>query len=486
MQGCEWIYDAEVRPGLWRVFNAHEVKWFVCAADTAAGPGRPVSVLGPDMDPVAGLLIPRCRGGMLEDAVLGLAPLGADELVCLVRGTIEATGGRAGAVPISRANLALADDGSICALPGIEVSEDESEARQLGELLYAAAQGVEFADSAVPLKNRDSGLPAELVELIDALLLDSDAGDLPRADVLEAVREHPAVERLPFYPGEPGVPVNDPPTAGQRTVTAVLHDVPEETIGHTGSEKPTEQEIGDTAIAVLRGQTGRTRKNRGAQGPRRRRRKKNGNTQRRGRKRKESSAGALDGKSRSAVRTGAVAVVALAAVTSGAALIIGGARSDRTVQTAAADQAESAEEPRRPKTEEDPSARSTAKSRESEGIVPARERSEPCQKFQELTHARATAFTEGRPADLAGLTVPGSNAAEADAEAADKPAEPMDVTMNVTECDVEDSTAEAATIRAVVFAEAGGQPVPEARIRVSLEKHEGKWKVSRTEELYDD
>lgn len=485
MQVCEWIYDAEVRPGLWRVFNAHEVKWFVCEADAAAGPGKPVSVLGPDLQSVSGLLIPRCLGGMLEDAVLGLAPMGAEELVCLLRDTVEATGGRTGAVPISRANLALADDGSICALPGVEVSEEESEARELGELLYAAAQGVAFTDSAVPLKNRDSSLPSELVELIDALLLDSDAADLPRADLLEAVREHPAAARLPFYPGEPGVPVNDPPTAGLRSVTAALHDAPDQTIGQSGSAKPPEEGIVDTAIAALRGQTGRTRTNRGAQAPRRRRRKKNGNTQHRCQKRKEPSAGALDGKSRSGVRAGAVAVVALVSVASGAALIIGGAQSDRTVATAAADRAESGEEPRRPKTEEDPSARSTAKSREGKRTVTEPEYSEPCQKFTELTHARAAAFAAGRPADLAGLTVPGSNAAEADVEAADKPAEPMDVTMNVTECDVEDSTPEAATIRAVVSAEAGGQPVPEARIRVNLEKHDGKWKVSRTEELHD-
>lgn len=485
MQVCDWIYDAEVRPGLWRVFNAHEVKWFVCAADTAAGAGRPVSVLGPDMEPVSGLLIPRCRGGMLEDAVLGLGPLGSEELVCLLRGTIEATGGRAGTVPISRSNLALADDGSICALPGIEVSEEESEARELGELLYAAAQGVAFTDSAVPLKNRDSGLPSELVELIDALLLDSDAAVLPRADLLEAVRQHPAAERLPFYPGEPGVPVNDPPTAGMRAVTAALHDVPEQTTGQTDSEKPAQQGIGDTAIAVLRGQTGRTRKNRGSQAPRRRGQKTDGTTKRRAQKRRETSAGARNGKSRNGVRASVIAVVAVAAVASGAALIIGGAQSDRTVPTAAADQAESGEEPRRPKTEEGPSAK-TVKSREDEGTAPAPERSGPCEQFKELTHARATAFAEGRPADLAGLTVPGSNAAEADAEAADEPAEPMDVKMNVTECDIEDSTPEAATIRAVVSAEAGGQPVPEARIRVNLEKHDGKWKVSRTEELYDD
>ena len=61
----------------------------------------------------------------------------------------------------------------------------------------------------------------------------------------------------------------------------------------------------------------------------------------------------------------------------------------------------------------------------------------------------------------------------------------MNVTMNVTECEVEDSTAETATVRAVVSAEVGETPVPEARIRVSLEKHEGKWKVSRTEEIHE-
>ena len=484
MQVCEWIYDAEVRPGLWRVFNAHEVKWFVCAADTAAGPGRPVSVLGPDMEPVAGLLIPRCRGGMLEDAVLGLAPLGVDELVCLVRGTIEATGGTDGSNPISRASLALADDGSVCALPGIEVPEEESEARELGELLYAAAQGVTFTETAVPLKNRDNNLPGEIVDLIDALLLDSDAASVPRGDLLEAVCKYRGAERLPFYPGEPGVPVNDPPTAGLRPVTAAVNNVPEQTGPHTGPEEKAEQGIGDTAIAALRGDTGRTLKNRGSQSPRRGTRKTERTAKHRGPKRKESIAAAPGGKTRRGVRAGVIGAAALTTVAAGIALIIGGARPDQTEPTAAVDQRKSGEEPRSPKTEEGPPV-PAEQSGEPEDTPAAPDSSAPCEGFKDLTRSRAAAFAGGNPADLAGLTVPGSNAAKADSESEDKPAQPMNVTMDVTECEVEDSTAETATVRAVVTAEVGGAPVPEARIRVSLEKHEGKWKVSRTEELHE-
>lgn len=486
MQVCEWIYDAEVRPGLWRVFNAHEVKWFVCAADTAGGPGRPVSVLGPDMEPVAGLLIPRYRGGMLEDAVLGLAPLSSEELVCLLRGTIEATGGTDGSNPISRASLALADDGSVCALPGIEVPEEEPEARELGELLYAAAQGVTFTETAVPLKNRDNNLPAEIVDLIDALLLDSDAVSLPRGDLLEAVRKYRGAERLPFYPGEPGVPVNDPPTAGLRAVTAALHDVPEQTGLQTDREEKAEQGIGDTAIAALRGDTGRTLKNRGLKVPRREARKPEKTSKYRGPKRKEPTAAAPGGKIRRGVRAGVLGAAALAAVAAGIALIIGGAQPDQTQPTAAAHQRKNGEEPRSPKTEHGPSVPAEQSVEPEDTSVAAPDSSGPCEGFKDLTRARAAAFAEGRPADLAGLTVPGSNAAKADAESEDKPAQPMTVTMNVTQCEVEDSTEETATVRAVVSAEVGGAPVPEARIRVNLQKHEGKWKVSRTEELHDD
>lgn len=485
MQVCEWIYDAEVRPGLWRVFNAHEVKWFVCAADTAAGAGRPVSVLGPDMEPVAGLLIPRCRGGMLEDALLGLAPLGAEELVCLLRGTIEATGGTDGSIPISRASLALADDGSVCALPGIEVPGEESEARELGELLYAAAQGVTFTETAVPLKNRDNNLPTELVDLIDALLLDGETGDLPRGDLLEAVCRYRGAERLPFYPGEPGVPVNDPPTAGLRPVTAAVNNVPEQTGPKTGAEEKAEQGNGDTAIAALRGDTERARKNRGSQAPRRGARKPEKTAKRSGPKRKEPTAAAPGGKIRRGVRAGVIGAAALATVAAGIALIIGGAQPDQTEPTAAVDQGKHGEEPRSPKAEDEPSVPAEQSGELEDTSDAAPDSSGPCEGFKDLTQARAAAFAGGKPADLAGLTVPGSNAAKADAESEDKPAQPMNVTMNVTECEVEDSTAETATVRAVVSAEVGETPVPEARIRVSLEKHEGKWKVSRTEEIHE-
>ena len=482
MQDCEWIYDAEVRPGLWRVFNAREVKWFVPSAKTSNGDGLPVSVLGPDMHSVDGLLIPRYRGGMLEDAVLGLAPLKAEELVCLLRGAIEAAGGQLGNVPISRSNLALDDDGTVAVLPGIDIAEGESEARELGELLYAAAQGAEFEETAVPLKNRESGLPADLVELIDLLLLDSDSRNPSRADMLAAVNDHTASDRLPFYPGEPGVPLNDAPTAGLRPITAAAHN--QHNPPGAGKAAKSGQALGDSAIATLRGSKANTRERSRGAGAERRGREVDRGKRKSGSRHRDRPMAVFATMTSRQLRVAAVGAAAVVALGTGIVFIVGGSQPETTQPTAVGEHKAEGDEPRSPNAAEN-APEEPAAHEENAKKIPKAQADGPCEGFEALTQARAAAFAAGKPSDLTGLTVPGSKAAKADAASAQQPTQPMEVTMNVTECEVEHGSTEAATVRAVVTAEADGSAVPEARIRVSLEKHDGKWKVSRTEEVSD-
>lgn len=474
MQGWEWFFDAEVSPGLWRVFSSREVKWFVPEAEPGCGPGRAARAVGPDMEPVDGLLIERCQGGLLIDAVRGLAPLDAEHIVCLLRSILRAVSDAR--LALSRRSLALTEDGQAAAVPGIGRRTEEREARELGEILYAAAEGAEFSSTAVPLARRESALPDDLVELIDALLLDEAPDPLPRGDLLAAVEDMPAATRLPFYPGEAGIAVDDAPTAGLPAAAAVPAGGGDE---NDSVRRLRGADALDCSRSSERRMGGSQREERGAVA-----RLRGGKTKGEAVRSKTEAWAARRGgdwlKTVTRPRTAAIAGCALV-IGIGAVLLVGlgddpadepgagGGEAAAAIPTAeAGEQAEAGEGA---SAENGPAAEEDG----GEG--------DPCAGFERLTQQRAEVFASGDADRLDALSTPGSPAAEVDAKTAAEGIAPSKVTMTVDECTVVREASESAQLTAAVTTALDEERPSTARLRVELAKTRGEWTVSRAVDL---
>lgn len=214
-----WAVEAELEPGLLRVSREGESRWFVriggghadpvLAAEAAVWPGvrRMTAAPGP------GLLVPRCRGGLLTHALRAHGGLPAAQALGVLEEAVEAVLAAprtaAGWTRMTSGALALTESGRIAVVPGrLRAEAETTDSAACGEILHAALTGGPW--SGRPLAETAPAAPAAVRRLTEHLLAGTPAAGL--RTVLRRVRELDPQRERGFLPAEAGVAAEDAPT----------------------------------------------------------------------------------------------------------------------------------------------------------------------------------------------------------------------------------------------------------------------------------
>ena len=223
--GGDWAIDEQIDSALLRVRRDDETRWFAVVDSDAVGEAESTvwpSVRGASVDGRAGLLVPRCEGGLLEDALRlrgGMSAalaLGVLDEVLEVLETAPAApcGGSRAAIR----SFAVERGGGVVLVPGrFRDGATRSDAAELGELLHLALTGATWEETGLPVSETAPEAPAAVSGLVTDLLEGSvlTGGATVPADIADLRarigRLGPSRERG-FLPAEPGVLEDDAPT----------------------------------------------------------------------------------------------------------------------------------------------------------------------------------------------------------------------------------------------------------------------------------
>lgn len=521
-----WNMEAELAPGLWRVFAGESTRWFVCAGPPAearawvGGAVREARAVGAEGVQVEGLVVPRCEGGLLEAALTALGALSAAQTAAVVAGCAAALEA-APEPPVGKERgrlgaFALDSAARVRLVPGLLAdAEPGAEAQAVGELAFRAAAGMSWAEAGVPAAGLPGGLPTALAALIDELLVggcSNAAGRLDLAEVSAALLACPEPGPLPFIAAEPGIDVGAAATAGLRLdpglVGRLAPDADAPAGGAVGALRAAHAAGGTGA----RAERGSRRTSRGAGTVAGRDADRGDDGQRNGRRtgvrtrggdggtaalrhrarrgRKGSRIRVAEDRGRSGVRMrGAAAgrrrlpawltpralglAVASSAVLGGAALLVPGlVAGERTPEPAAA---------HRPQT----TGASGAAADPAGGRTAVADRGSPEAAFAALTAARASAFETGDAEALRALTAEGSPARTAEEGADARRFAGSRVRIEVGSPKVEraagDQAVVTATMAVSVERDGARRDYGSQRVRTQLRYAGGTWRVYAVE-----
>lgn len=367
----QWIVEEQIDPDLFRVRCGERTRWFALVDSDAVGEGETTvwpHVRGECVEGRTGLLVARCEGGLLEEALRRRGGMPASHALGVIDEVLElletAPAAPAGASRTAIRSFAVERNGNVTLVPGrFRTAAARSDSAELGELLHLALTGSTWEETGLPLSDAAPEVPATVAALVTDLLEGTvlTRGTRDPADVEElrgrVARLGPSRDRG-FMPAEPGVLEEDAPTGTlSPDVVVALRDPP--TDGSRAHDSQTQRAQTRSANAAR---------------PRRDRRRVE-----RGRRHGRLSIGIL---------------VACAACVGVGAVLIGTGAGEADVQHGTSREA-SVLPP-------DP--------------TPPPHSYGPLEAAVELTRARAEAFAVGDADALEAVTVPGSPAAEADSE----------------------------------------------------------------------
>lgn len=433
--GGDWAIDEQIDSALLRVRRDEETRWFAVVDSDAVGEAESTvwpSVRGASVDGRAGLLVPRCEGGLLEDALRlrgGMSAalaLGVLDEVLEVLETAPAApcGGSRAAIR----SFAVERGGGVVLVPGrFRDGATRSDAAELGELLHLALTGATWEETGLPVSETAPEAPAAVSGLVTDLLEGSvltGGATVPAAiaDLRARIgRLGPSRERG-FLPAEPGVLEDDAPTGTlSPELVEALRTSPTRSARTSESHQVGSRLPG--ARVPDRPPQGRrsSRRRRSSEGHRSSRvPTANGDEARPRRDRRRAERGRRHGR----LATG-ILVLCAAAVAVGAVLMGTGAGSH--AGDAEARHASSQPTPTTPLTPTNPADPTpTPPQPPMQPSMPSPSSAAPSEigthaagpldAAVALTRARAEAFANGDADALAAVTVPGSPAAEADAQ----------------------------------------------------------------------
>ncbi|SMY13135.1 hypothetical protein [Brevibacterium jeotgali] len=392
-----WTVEEQIDPTLFRVRRNGQTRWFAVVESDAVGESESrvwTHVRGACVEGRGGLLVARCEGGLLEGALRRRGGMSAalalgvlDEVLELLETAPVAPRG------VSRAairSFAVERGGGVALIPGrFREGAKRSDAAELGELLHLSLTGSTWEETALPLAETAPDVPTAVSALVSDLLegeiLTRSGERVDFVDLRARIARLGPSRARGFLPAEPGVLEEDVPTG---TLS------PEVVVALRGAPLDGRQPSGPSRVPA---------ENRGIA------------TTRRDRRRVER--GGRHGRLSIGILAGCAAAVAAGAVLMGS----GAGTGDADVRHEASRRAPAAppDPTPAPMSPRSLSPSTVAQSSQGPTRMPATSEphaSEPRDAAVELTRARAEAFAVGDADALAAVTVPGSPAAEADAQ----------------------------------------------------------------------
>lgn len=406
-----WVVETEIDGELARVRAGELTRWFVrdgpvpgnsgttvCESEASAWPHAAVA----RVDGRPGLLVPRCEGGLLVDALRRRGGMDASLALGVLDEALEvledAPAAPQGASRTSMRGFAVDGSGDIVVLPGrLRDAASRTDSAELGELLHLALTGRTWEETGLPLALTAPEVPVAVTSLVTDLL-EGDDGDVDRTRLRVRIAALGPSRERGFLPAEPGVPDDAAPTGT----------------------------LGSDVVSALRGaRPGRADPD---TSPRREGAPRSRPRSARSRRAERTRRGSRTSRSRVRMTTASTIALCCAGVIAGVGLMIKGATGEaphaqpRTGSTAA-------ELPHSEPSTEHPAAstgtpdavtaatdEATEESSAAAGSQDAATADDPLTAVVELSRLRAEAFADADGDALAGLTVPQSPAAVADAE----------------------------------------------------------------------
>lgn len=399
--GGQWNVEEQIDPVLFRVRCGELTRWFALVDSDEVGESESTvwpHVHGASVGGRTGLLIPRCEGGLLDEALRRRGGMPAPHALGVIDEVLEllenAPAAPAGGSRAAIRSFAVKRSGDMTLVPGrFRTAAERSDSAELGELLHLALTGSTWEETGVPLSETAPEVPAAVcalvTDMLEGVMLTGGVGE--HADVQElrarVARLGPSRDRG-FIPAEPGVLEEDAPTGtlSPDVVVALRGAPPNASVVH-GSRVRTSRPRDPQSPRVQTRSTDDARLHRPDAARTRRDRRR----VERGRRHGRLSVGIL---------------VACAACVAAGAVLMG----------TGAGEADPTPPPPSPLAQPSSGAGQVSPDATREpGAFGARS-SGPLDAAVELTRARAEAFAVGDADALAAVTVPGSPAAEADSE----------------------------------------------------------------------